>query len=534
MNPYKILIKSYFKQLLGINRLRHTQSKTEKIKMIIMGALILYAVVAFISLAIFYASMLANGLDAIGGLKFLPLLALILLCLVIVVFSTYSIQGSLFAAKDYSLLFSLPIKPVAILVSKLCFTYVMNCLLTAAFFIPIIVMYYLKVACSPLVFLLTLLAVPFIPLLPTLLATFLAYGTSFFASRSKKHSSGIILFLMITLTIAGIAVQFNANKLLPLLLTHREVILESIQRFYPPAYYLTTALTDLDIVALLWFIICSIIPTLVVLMLLSKGLKKIVAGLGETHQTAQFKLGALKTRSVLKTLYVKELKRFFASPIYVMNTSIGMLLVVVLAVLSSFFSPAQLETLLEIPNMQPYIVALLVVILAGSSALTFTSAISISIEGKNLWIVKSSPITPLTLFTSKILVNLTVCLPSILLASLLFTFNFKLSFIDWMYLLVIPSLYAGLTATSGILINLLFPKLNWTSETAVVKQSASSMIAAFWGMSLIAIPVGLFILLKPHQLNLFFLGVIIVLTLLNITSFHLLKTAGVKQFNKLH
>ena len=75
MNPYKILIKSYFKQLLGINRLRHTRSKTEKIKMIIMAALILYAVVAFISLAIFYASMLANALDAIGGLKFLPLLS---------------------------------------------------------------------------------------------------------------------------------------------------------------------------------------------------------------------------------------------------------------------------------------------------------------------------------------------------------------------------------------------------------------------------------------------------------------------------
>ena len=534
MNPYPILINAYLKQLIGLNQLRHTKSKTEKAKMVAMGVLMLYAAVVFVGLATWYAFMLANGLESVGGLNLLPLLGLTLISLIIIIFSTYSIQGSVFTAKDYSLLFSLPIKPLAILLSKLFFTYVMNCLLTAAFFTPIMIIYYLKTACSPWVFVIMIPAMVLVPLLPTLMATILAYGTSFIASRFKKHGSMVVLFLMVALTLGAFALQLNANKLLPLLLTHREMIFESIKCFYPPAYYLTTALVDLDILALISFGLYSIIPTTIVLTLLAKGLKKVVAKLSETHQMANFKLGDLKTKSAIKALYHKEIKRYLASPIYVMNTSIGMLLVVIMAIGSFFFSPDQLQALLQMPGLQTYLVGVLVTVLAGSAAISFTSSVSISMEGKNLWIVKSLPIAPTTLFAAKILLNLTVCLPAILLASLLFVFNFKLGLLDLFYLLSIPSLYALLTATSGLLVNLFFPKLDWSSETAVVKQSASSMISVFLGMGLIGVPVGLFFLLKPQNLTLFFLGVIVVLLLLNSLCLYLIKTIGIKRFNEIH
>lgn len=534
MNPCLVLIKAYLKQLLGFNRLRYTKSKTEKAKMIAMGILIIYAATVSIGFSSWYAFMLATGLENIGKLELLPLFGLTLISIIIVIFSTYSIQGSLFTAKDYSLLFSLPIKPLTILLSKLFFTYFMNCLVTATFFIPLMIIYYLKTACSPWMFVMLIFAIILVPLLPTLIATLLAYGTSFIASRSKKHGSMVVLFLMITLTLIAFVLQLNANQLLPLLLTHQEMIFHSIKRFYPPAYYLTTALVNLDIMALISFSLYSILPTAVILALLAKSLKKIVAKLGETHQMANYTLGHLKTKSAVKALYYKEFKRYFASPIYVMNTSMGMLLVVIMAIGSFFFSPDQIEALLQIPELQPYLVGGLVTILAGSAALSFTSSVSISIEGKNLWIVKSLPIAPTTIFVAKILLNLTVCLPPILLASLLFVFNFKLGLLDLFYLLSIPSLYALLTATSGLLVNLFFPKLDWSSETAVVKQSASSMISMFLGMGLIGTPVILFFLLRPQNLTPFFLGVLVILILLNSLCLYLIKTIGIKRFNKIH
>lgn len=533
MNPYPILIKAHLKQLLGINKLRYTKSKTEKTKMMAMGAIMIYAAVTFVGITTWYAFMLANSLESVGGLNLLPLLGLILISLIIIIFSTYSIQGSVFTSKDYSLLFSLPIKPLAILLSKLFFTYIVNCLVTAAFFIPIMIIYYLKTGCSPWVFVMTLFAIVFVPLLPTLIATLLAYGTSFIASCSKKHGSIVILFLMITLTLAALALQLNAHKLLQLLLIHREMIYDNIKLFYPPAYYLTTALVDLDIMALINFALYSILPTMIILALLAKSLKKIVAKLGETHQMANYTLGHLKANSAVKALYYKEVKRYLASPIYVMNTSIGMLLVVIMAI-GSFFLPDQLEALLQIPELQTYLVGGLVAVLAGSATLSFTSSVSISMEGKNLWIVKSLPIAPITLFTAKILLNLTVCLPAILLASLLFTFKFNLNLLDLFYLLSIPSLYALLTATLGLLVNLFFPKLDWSSETAVVKQSASSMISIFLGIGLIGTPVGLFFLLRPQNLTFFFLGLIVVLIVLNSLSLYLIRMIGVKHFNKIY
>lgn len=534
MNPYPILIKAHLKQLLGINKLRYTKSKTEKAKMIAMGVIILYAAIVFIGMVSWYAFMLAKGLETVGGLNLLPLLGLIFVSLIIIVFSTYSIQGSVFTARDYPLLFSLPIQPLTILLSKLFFTYILNCLLTATFFIPVMIIYYLKTTCSPWMFVMLFFAIVLIPLLPTLIATLLAYATSFIASRSKKHGSIVLLCLLVTLTFGALALQLNISKLLSLLLIHREIIFQGIKRFYPPAYYLTTALVDLDIAGLIIFALYSIAPTLLILALLAKGLKKIVTKLSETHQRANYTLGHLKTKSVIKALYHKEIKRYLASPIYVMNTSIGMLLVVIMAFGSLFFSLDQLEILLQIPELQTYLTGGLVAILSGSAALSFTSSVSISMEGKNLWIVKSLPVAPTALFTAKILLNLTICLPAILLASLLFTFKFKLGLLDFFYLLSIPSLYALLTATSGLLINLFLPKLDWSSETAVVKQSASSMISVFLGMGLIGTPIGLFFLLRPQNLTYFFLGFIFFLIVLNSLCLYLIKTIGIKRFNKIY
>lgn len=68
MSPYPILIKAHLKQLLGINKLRYTKSKTEKAKMVAMGVIMLYAAIVFIGMVTWYAFMLAKGLETVGEL----------------------------------------------------------------------------------------------------------------------------------------------------------------------------------------------------------------------------------------------------------------------------------------------------------------------------------------------------------------------------------------------------------------------------------------------------------------------------------
>lgn len=58
--------------------------------------------------------------------------------------------------------------------------------------------------------------------------------------------------------------------------------------------------------------------------------------------------------------------------------------------------------------------------------MTNTSCVSIYLEGKNLWILKSSPIKEMDIFKSKILLNLPLTIP---ISIICFIFlSFRLSF----------------------------------------------------------------------------------------------------------
>ena len=64
---------------------------------------------------------------------------------------------------------------------------------------------------------------------------------------------------------------------------------------------------------------------------------------------ANYKVKKLEASSITKALVTQELKRYFATPIYVMNTAIGMVLLVAASIATLFVSK---ETLAEILKFQ--------------------------------------------------------------------------------------------------------------------------------------------------------------------------------------
>ena len=62
-------------------------------------------------------------------------------------------------------------------------------------------------------------------------------------------------------------------------------------------------------------------------------------------------------------------------------------------------------------------------------------------------------------------------------------------------MLLIPCLYVVLTAYIGLVINLKMPKLDWTSETAVVKQSMGVLVALLSNFAYIIVIVAGYMLI---------------------------------------
>ncbi len=154
-----------------------------------------------------------------------------------------------------------------------------------------------------------------------------------------------------------------------------------------------------------------------------------------------------------------------------------------------------------------------------------------------MWILKSSPLEVKDIFIGKIGVNILLLIPTIVVDSIMFAIAFKLTLINFMWTILIPTLLAILVSVGGLLINLFFPKLDWTSEVQVVKQSLSSMISILMGAVLVVvvifITIGINKVFAITNINLY-LGVIaLLLVLLILLVCTILKTKGEKLFNKL-
>ena len=124
---------------------------------------------------------------------------------------------------------------------------------------------------------------------------------------------------------------------------------------------------------------------------------------------------------------------------------------------------------LDIARLAPLLVAAIFCIMS-------TTAASISMEGRQWWIVKSLPLSAKSILDAKLLMNLLLDLPFFVLSQVFLTLALKPGLPALLWQIVLPALLILLSRIWGLTANLLFPVLDWESETAVVKQSAASLL----------------------------------------------------------
>jgi ABC-2 type transport system permease protein len=301
-----------------------------------------------------------------------------------------------------------------------------------------------------------------------------------------------------------------------------------INNIYPLSETYYKAVIKGDIALMLIFIAVSILAFMLFSLAVGKVFKRINTVIMTGRYKANYKLGRLKNSSPLKAIYIKDLKRYFASPIYVMNTGFG----VVMMVLGSIALPfINLNTIAGDMDISGSIKDLIPIFITLCIATSSTTMASISIEGKNIWILKNLPVSVSKIFASKILVNLTILTPA-LLSSIFISFIMELPFINGLLIMLSVVSFSVFVSLYGLVINLSFPNLSWTNETVIVKQSTASMISIFSGMGMTAIQY-LLIMVLGNVISgmLLFIGL---LWILNIILYGRLGNGGRRQFARLN
>ena len=202
----------------------------------------------------------------------------------------------------------------------------------------------------------------------------------------------------------------------------------------------------------------------------------------------------------MSALVKKETKRYFSSTVYMFNTLVGvvLLLIATIAMSVNFGGTIEMITegedlgidLNEVLNLMPKIFFGLII---ATTCLTSITSSSISLEGKNFYILKSLPVKFDKILLGKILSSNLITMPAIFISDIVFLVAFKPEFFDTIAIILISIIMPTLIGIIGLLVNLKYPKMNATSDTEVVKQSTSSMVAVGGGMIIATILIGLLI-----------------------------------------
>lgn len=243
----------------------------------------------------------------------------------------------------------------------------------------------------------------------------------------------------------------------------------------------------------------------------------------------------------MSALISKELKRYFSSTVYMTNTLIGLVIMIIgtIAICINLNGTFNMITegeelgvdINQILELMPKIFFGLVVFMSSMTSITSSS---ISIEGKSFNITKSLPVNPEEVLLSKVLSSNLITIPVILLCDIIFFISFEVQIFDIVAILIISLVMPTLTAIIGLFANLKYPKMNATSDTEVVKQSASSMISVLGGMLISIFLIGILVFASNIiNINIAIVIELIIICIITISLWNILKKYGNKRFKEI-
>ena len=494
MNKTLVLLRLHMSDLWGINRLRHSEDKRGRRRLVGMTVL----AVVLTPIFILYIVGAAIGLAALGLTVYIPSV-MALFSALLIVFTTFMKSSTLlFSGNDHDILNALPVSSRSILVSRVLTIYIHQLPFSLLMMLPALIVYAVFSHPSAIfyVFLLPLtLILPLIPIvLSSVVGAFLTWLGSHF--RHKSFATAILsLLLFVALILGPMFLSYHAESILEGgdLTALSEVMaasLENLIGIYPPAIWFSEALVG-NVVSLVYFLLVNVVVFVLFVVVLDRygaALRRAIVSKSSTGR--QVRASDFKSSSVFMALYKKEMKRLFSSSIYLMNTATGGLLAVLFSVLV-FFIP--LETLFDSFGYtagapKDLIVVIASLFLSFSLSIMSTTSATISLEGRNVWLLQSLPLSTRTVLNAKGAVDLTIKLPCIVMAASLLTIGLKLNIAAFFTFLIVSSVYSLFSSQLGLMMDIRKPNYTWTNEAQVVKQGISVLFTMLIGMAAVALP----------------------------------------------
>lgn len=410
----------------------------------------------------------------------------------------FTAKSFLYEAKDNELLMSMPIKPRTILLSRIIMLMILEVTYTLIIMVPAVVVYCIFAQVSVWGLFIAIVGSVLLGLLTVSLACLVAWVIAVISARLRYKN--IISVVIMGAAFAGyFYVCFNLSSVFQGLLESGEEIGIALSRAFPPLFYFGRAVMG-DMMATLLLVIWTVVPFAITYFILSKAFLRITtANRGE--KKIKYVKKELKTSSAVFALVKKELRRFVSLPMYMMNSGLGILFHIIIAVVlvvnkDMFFQIFEIDA--SIGEFLPYI---FLGVLAFLTSMNQMTAPSLSLEGRSLWIVKSLPLTSWQVFKGKLIAGTVVFLPTLIILEIVVVVMLPMSIFQMGMMFILPVLMQIFVSMWGLVANIMMPRFDWVNETAVIKQSGSVMVSMFGAMAVVALPLVLYAIILSKVLS---------------------------------
>ena len=533
----KVLFRKEIRELLSFykyDRKRKQKRSNKALISYIVLYFLLFVIVgfSFFGMATLFASNIAKIED--GPWIYFAIMSLmtILIGAIIDCFSAYTV---LYKPKDSDILLSLPIKPGDLLLSKMISLYLLGFIYSASVYVPMCLAYDTIVDFNIVILLIQLLNLFILPVIVVVLSCLIGYIIALFSKIFKGNS---IITVFISLVFFGLyySVMMRLNAVLNQIVESSLEIGNVIRTFIFPIYHLGRALSG-EILYLIYFLAFVVIISLLCYAILSRSFISIMTSSTGVAKV-KFKKEYIKSSSITKTLFSRELKHFLSSTIYMLNCGIGVFIMLGLVVLAVINKTGIEETILDMQNsgmnMEKFIPLALVLMGIFIDSTNAASAPSISLEGKSIWIVQSLPVKTYDVLMAKQHLHLMINIIPSVISLFVIGAVYKIALITVLLMICTVCAYIYFHGLFGLFLNLKRPVLEWMNEQVPVKQSMSVMAALFGGYIIGLLTFGLFSISEAYlDIRVFLLILMILFILLSYFLDRWIRNKGCEIFESL-
>lgn len=467
----------------------------------------LLALLLLVDFTFLFGSMdyaLIEALAPLGMQSYMLLNAIATASVLVFVLTLLTSLSFFSAAPNELVLVTMPLAPRDLLLARMTSIYAVNAPFALFIVVVALVMYGLKMG-APFWFypsmVLHAAAIPLLPLaLSYLLLVPLLSGSRMLRNRNAILYIGGIIGMLVALGfnfyLQRMMAKIQDPSYLITLMSNPASIVQRVARFWPPAWLaVSSAVTrnpGISIAAALANLVMGAGACIVITLLFRKRYVRLLCefseGGGGKGLRTDVALARLRAKPLLLTMLQREVALMNREPQFFLNGPFIILLfpllfaIMYLAQRESF---GELATILERPGASgvAYLLAAGFGIFLGSS--TSITCTSISRDAKSLTYLKSLPIPANILVLGKLLHGLLFGLLGIVVGTGGLAVVMHLRGTDLAAALILALLGILASTASGLLLDLLSPRLKWEHPVSALKQNKNSVIMILGMMGLL-------------------------------------------------